>query len=305
MSYVRAAEVMVGPRIRPTLAGMISLRPMTLDDLPLVRHWLDQPHVARWWLSGATVDAELDSYAEAIRGDDPTLLVATRAGEPVSSGQWYAWSDYSKDADGVGARPGDCGIDYALGEPAAIGGGVGTELVAALVAGSGAPSVPASSPTRRRPTTRPAGTGRTASSSSRASIARARRHADGHLPPGRAGRGGCSHRRRVRRSGPGGLAGGVVHGQRRRRRRLRRSVRELAARGARPQDHLGRRGGRCRGRHAQPDRLPADAEAAATRWCAGVVLGVRQHRVRDPGPPRVASARCSWPKRCVTPAHSA
>jgi aminoglycoside 6'-N-acetyltransferase len=114
---------------------MISLRPMTLDDLPLVRHWLDQPHLARWWLSGTTVGSELDSYAAAIRGADPTfMLIATRAGEPVGFGQWYAWSDYPKDADGVGAHPGDCGIDYALGEPAVVGGGVGTELVAALVA---------------------------------------------------------------------------------------------------------------------------------------------------------------------------
>jgi aminoglycoside 6'-N-acetyltransferase len=114
---------------------MISLRPMTLDDLPLVRRWLDQPHVARWWLSGTTATAELDSYAEAIRGDDPTvMLIASSAGEPVGFGQRYAWSDYPKDADGVGARPGDCGIDYALGEAAVVGSGVGTELVAALVA---------------------------------------------------------------------------------------------------------------------------------------------------------------------------
>ncbi|HEX2307014.1 MAG TPA: GNAT family N-acetyltransferase [Jatrophihabitantaceae bacterium] len=114
---------------------MISLRPMTLDDLPLVRRWLDQPHVARWWLSGTTIEAELDSYARAIRGDDPTFMrIATRAGEPVGFGQWYAWRDYPKDADGVGARPGDCGIDYALGEAAVVGSGAGTELVAALVA---------------------------------------------------------------------------------------------------------------------------------------------------------------------------
>jgi aminoglycoside 6'-N-acetyltransferase len=114
---------------------MISLRPMTLDDLALVRGWLDRPHLARWWLSGTTVEAELDSYAQAIRGDDPTfMLIATRAGEPVGFGQWYAWSDYPMDADGVGARPGDCGIDYALGEAAVVGGGAGTELVAALVA---------------------------------------------------------------------------------------------------------------------------------------------------------------------------
>jgi GNAT superfamily N-acetyltransferase len=108
---------------------------MTPDDLPLVRRWLEQPHVARWWLSGTTVKAELDSYAAAIRGDDPTfMLIVSRAGEPVGFGEWYGWSDYPKDADGVGARPGDCGIDYALGEAAVVGRGVGTELVATFVA---------------------------------------------------------------------------------------------------------------------------------------------------------------------------
>ena len=139
MSYVRIATVIVGLRIRPTLAGMISLWPMTLDDLPLVRRWLDQPHVARWWLSATATDVELESYAASIRGEDPTaMLIASRGGEPIGFGQWYAWSDYPTDAAGVGARPGDCGI-YAVGEPAALGSGVGTDLVAALVAEVRAP----------------------------------------------------------------------------------------------------------------------------------------------------------------------
>ena len=113
---------------------MISLRPMTLDDLRLVRRWIEQPHVARWWL-GTTVDAEMGAYAASIRGEDPTtMLVAIGSGSPIGFGQWYVWGDYPDHADSVGAQPGECGIDYAVGEPGMVGAGLGTELVAALVA---------------------------------------------------------------------------------------------------------------------------------------------------------------------------
>jgi RimJ/RimL family protein N-acetyltransferase len=47
--------------------------------------------------------------------------------------QWYPYNAYPAEADAIGARAGDCGIDYAIGEPAAIGRGLGTEMIAALV----------------------------------------------------------------------------------------------------------------------------------------------------------------------------
>lgn len=48
--------------------------------------------------------------------------------------QWYRWANYPAEAAGMGARDSEIGIDYAIGNPAWTGRGVGTLLVAALVA---------------------------------------------------------------------------------------------------------------------------------------------------------------------------
>jgi len=39
---------------------------MTADDLPLVEHWLHEPHVGPWWKV-----SDFDDVTRAIRGDDP------------------------------------------------------------------------------------------------------------------------------------------------------------------------------------------------------------------------------------------
>jgi aminoglycoside 6'-N-acetyltransferase len=59
----------------------------------------------------------------------PQLEIAVRIGWC----QWYPYDAYPAEAAAIGARAGDCGLDYAIGDPAAIGRGLGTELVAALV----------------------------------------------------------------------------------------------------------------------------------------------------------------------------
>ena len=43
---------------------MIELRPMHEADLPLVRRWLQQPHVARWWPQDVTAEEELQQYRQ-------------------------------------------------------------------------------------------------------------------------------------------------------------------------------------------------------------------------------------------------
>jgi aspartate racemase len=114
---------------------MVSLRPMEAADLELVRGWLGQEHVARWFLTGSTVSDELEDLRQCVAGTEPTLaLVVLDSGRPVGWCQWYLCSSYPDHAAGVGAAPGDVGIDYAIGDPALIGSGVGTALIAALVA---------------------------------------------------------------------------------------------------------------------------------------------------------------------------
>jgi aminoglycoside 6'-N-acetyltransferase len=122
---------------------MIELRPLTSDDLPCVASWLSEPHVARWWLPGTTAEAELDELSERLAGtrnqatrlltilerSEPELEVAV----PIGWCQWYPYDAYPEEAEAIGAQAGDCGIDYAIGEPAAIGRGYGSQLIAALV----------------------------------------------------------------------------------------------------------------------------------------------------------------------------
>lgn len=107
---------------------------MRAADLDLVGVWLDEPHVARWYLAGSTIEQELEELRQGIAGDQPTrCLVVFERGRPIGWCQWYVCGDYPEHAAGVCAHQQDVGIDYAIGDPTRTGGGVGTALVAALV----------------------------------------------------------------------------------------------------------------------------------------------------------------------------
>lgn len=116
------------------LSPMITLRAMEAVDLPAVVGWMRQPHVARWWLEGSTLDKELDDCARSIRGEQPTnILVVLEDDRQIGWCQWYRYADYPNDAPAIDAAPDEIGIDYAIGEQDAVGHGLGTQLIAALV----------------------------------------------------------------------------------------------------------------------------------------------------------------------------
>lgn len=107
---------------------------MRLGDLGVVERWLAEPHVARWYLAGSSLERELDDIRSSVTGAQPVhLLMALDDDRPIGWGQWYLCGDNPEWADEIGARPGDVGVDYAIGEPASVGRGLGTTLVAALV----------------------------------------------------------------------------------------------------------------------------------------------------------------------------
>ena len=113
---------------------MVELRPMRLSDLALVERWLSEPHVARWYLVGSSLDAELEDIRLSVTGRQAThMLVVLDDGEPVGWCQWYLCEVDPEWAADMGAAASDVGVDYAIGEPVRVGGGVGTALVAALV----------------------------------------------------------------------------------------------------------------------------------------------------------------------------
>ena len=108
---------------------------MTEADLPAVQAWLRLPHVARWWTPDTTAEEEIARYRERVRQDTKAathMLIVTLDGTPVGWCQWYRWADYPDDAEAICARDGEIGIDYAIGDPAQVGRGVGTALIATL-----------------------------------------------------------------------------------------------------------------------------------------------------------------------------
>jgi aminoglycoside 6'-N-acetyltransferase len=110
---------------------------MTEGDLPAIAAWLALPHVARWWTAGTTAEAELAEYRHRVSdGADPAtiMLMVLRDDVPVGWCEWYRWADYPAEAAEMGALDGEAGIDYAIGDPECVGRGLGTELIAALVA---------------------------------------------------------------------------------------------------------------------------------------------------------------------------
>lgn len=106
---------------------------MRLDDLELVRGWLTQPHVARWFLAGTTLEAELESLRACVVGTEPTdAFIVERTG-PIGWCQWYRCRDYPDFARDIDAAPDDIGIDYAIGDLSETGHGVGTALIEQMV----------------------------------------------------------------------------------------------------------------------------------------------------------------------------
>lgn len=121
---------------------MIELRPLVADDLQSVAGWLREPHVARWWLTGTSAEAELQEIATRVAepAGQATRLLTILERSPqheramrIGWCQWYPYDAYPVEADAIGARAGDCGIDYAIGDPEATGRGLGSELIAVLV----------------------------------------------------------------------------------------------------------------------------------------------------------------------------
>jgi aminoglycoside 6'-N-acetyltransferase len=120
-----------------TSPARLSLRPKTPADLPLVEGWLRLPHVAHWWTPDTTAEEEIATYRERVRrgGQSRTrMLTVSLDGVPIGWCQWYLWADYPDAAEAMEALAGEAGIDYAIGDVAQAGRGVGTRLIAALVA---------------------------------------------------------------------------------------------------------------------------------------------------------------------------
>jgi len=112
--------------------------PLTEADLPLVRRWLLEPHVSRWWddpPDPSYPENEVAKYEGRIRGDDdPTLLFLIRhLGRPLGFIQCYLIDDDQEYSAAVALDAPAAGIDVFIGEAAEIGRGHGPALIRAFL----------------------------------------------------------------------------------------------------------------------------------------------------------------------------
>lgn len=108
------------------------LRPVVADDLDVLCGFFASPHVHRWWHQDATEEVVAREYLH--RDDGTTVLLALVDERPVGLGQWYRWDDDPASRDAYGLPVGAVGIDYLIGSAFDCERGLGTQLVACLVA---------------------------------------------------------------------------------------------------------------------------------------------------------------------------
>ncbi|HKC92022.1 MAG TPA: GNAT family N-acetyltransferase, partial [Candidatus Limnocylindria bacterium] len=103
------------------------------DDLTLVRRWLLQPHVKRWWDDGVKTpypDASIEDYREAIQGKDPTYhYLALIDSRPIGMLQHYRIGDDPEYAAALALGEDAIGVDLFIGELDLIGRGHGPVML--------------------------------------------------------------------------------------------------------------------------------------------------------------------------------
>ena len=111
------------------MASRYQFRPMSAADLPMVRRWLEAPHVAQWWHDP---DKQFALVSEDL--DHPAMdqFVVAAENRPFANLQCYdpnAWPE-----GGLGMHPdGTRGIDPFIGEPDMLDRGHGSALIRSFV----------------------------------------------------------------------------------------------------------------------------------------------------------------------------
>ena len=113
--------------------------PMTLTDLPLIKRWLETPHVSEWWHDPAE---QFDLVSGDLDDPDMAQFIVATAARPLACLQGY---DSSVWDSGFGPHPdGTRGIDQFIGEPDMVNRGHGSAFIKAFVGGliaDGAPRI--------------------------------------------------------------------------------------------------------------------------------------------------------------------
>ncbi len=115
----------------------VTLRLMNEDDIPMLHDWLNRPHIVEWWggedRRPTLAETRAHYLPRAMADERVTPYIALLGETPIGYAQSYVvlgsgggWWEEETD-------PGVRGIDQSLADPALLGRGLGTKLVAALV----------------------------------------------------------------------------------------------------------------------------------------------------------------------------
>ncbi|MET8468863.1 GNAT family N-acetyltransferase [Streptomyces sp. NPDC006422] len=117
----------------------ITWRRVEGKDFPLLRTWLQQPHVKRWWNHETGEEAVARDFGPAARGEEPSEdFLVFLGGEPVGLVQRSRLRDYLAYEDELAAvvpvPDGATTLDYLIGDPDRTGQGIGTAMLRSMVA---------------------------------------------------------------------------------------------------------------------------------------------------------------------------
>lgn len=118
--------------------GPITFRRMTRADFERLATWLAEPHVHRWWHHEFTAEAVERDFGPTVDGDDPSRdYIVDLDGAPIGVIQWMRYADFPDDEaelTTVIPLPADARcVDYFIGDPALVGRGIGSAVIAAFV----------------------------------------------------------------------------------------------------------------------------------------------------------------------------
>ena len=114
-------------------AASYDFHPMTASDLPLMRRWLEQPHVRDWW---GEPEQELNYVRDMIEGRDTTRpFIFSVDGTPAGYIQYWFIGHHQNetwiaDHPWLAELPSDAvGVDLSIGEADMLSRGVGSDVL--------------------------------------------------------------------------------------------------------------------------------------------------------------------------------